>query len=213
MQIGILGSGTVGQSLALGFAREGHTVKIGTRDPHKPELKTWLAQAPAGVSAGMFGDAALFAELALLCTSWSGTENAIWLADPKLLAGKIVIDVTNPLMTSAAGPALALGYTDSGGEQVQRWLPGARVVKCFNTVNAGLMYRPQLAGGPPTMPLCGDDNAARSVVAEIVQTFGWEPLDLGRLDAARLLEPIAMAWIRYGFMHNHWTHAWKLLGR
>jgi len=107
MKIGILGTGEVGQALAQGFTRHGHQVKLGHRDPKQS-----------------YADAAKFGEIALLCTPWTGTENAIKLTDPKNLAGKVVIDVTNPFKSTPAAPfALALGFDDSGGEQVQRWLP------------------------------------------------------------------------------------------
>lgn len=212
MKIGILGSGNVGQQLARAFVSEGHDVRLGTRQPSNPELQNWAASLGPKVSIGMFGDAALFGELIVLATAWSGTENALWLADPRLMAGKIVIDATNPLaVVPGSTPVLALGFTDSGGEQVQRWIPDGKVVKCFNTVGAALMYKPQLPGSPPDMFLCGNDAVARKTVADICEAFGWVPVDCGGIEAARLLEPLAMLWIDDGFRTGRWTKAWKML--
>ncbi len=211
MKIGILGSGNVGQALGLGFAAHGHDVKMGTRSPESDKVKAWLAQAGSRASAGSYAQAAAFADVAVLATSWSGTENALGLAGPDHLAGKVVIDVTNPLDFSGGVPRLVLGHTDSGGEQVQRWLPRARVVKAFNTVNNADMVHPQYEGGPPDMFLCGNDDDAKRTVTEICVAFGWPVIDLGGIEGARLLEALAMLWILYGFRNNTWRHAFKLL--
>jgi 8-hydroxy-5-deazaflavin:NADPH oxidoreductase len=214
MKIGILGSGPVGQALGAAFAQEGHEVKIGTRKPDDPKITQWRKQTGARASAGSFADAARFAELAVLATKWEGgaTENAITLADPKNLAGKVVIDTTNPLKFSAGGPAgLWVGLTDSGGEQAQRWLPGAKVVKAFNTVNYAYMYKPQLPGGPPEMFLCGDDAKARQTVADICRKFGWVVTDIGELAGARVLEPLALLYCIIAIQSGSWSLAWKLL--
>lgn len=214
MRIGVIGSGMVGQRLGAGFIAEGHEVVLGSREPERPELQQWKNAAGPQAQLGRFGTAAAFGEWVVLATHWSGTENAIWLADPKLMRGKIVIDATNPLRVfGTTPPQLDLGFTDSGGEQVQRWIPDGRIVKCFNTVNANLMYRPSLPEGPADMFLCGNDPQANREVSQLVESFGWRPVDLGNLEQARLLEPLAMIWIRYGFQHNHWTHAWKLINR
>src|SRR5437867_12637901 len=127
MKIGILGSGIVGQTLGSGFAALGHDVKLGTREPWGDRAQAWSSRAGARASAGSFRDAAAFGEVAVLATLWTGTENALRLAGPENLRGKVVIDATNPLLPSPGGPPrLALGHTDSGGEQIQRWLPDSR---------------------------------------------------------------------------------------
>lgn len=150
MKVGVLGSGNVGQALASGFAKHGHAVKLGSREPDSEKIKEWLATAGANVSAGTSAEAAAFGEIVVLATPWDGTENAIRLADPKNMAGKLVIDVTNPLAFKPnQPPGLALGTTDSAGEQVQRWLPDAHVVKAFNIVNFANMIDPHFADGPP----------------------------------------------------------------
>ena len=195
MKVGILGTGTVGQSLAAGFRKYGHEVKLGHRDPKQS-----------------YADAAKFGEVVLLCTPWSGTENAIKLTDPKNLAGKVVIDVTNPLKSEESeAPALAIGFTDSGGEQVQRWLPQARVVKAVNIVGNDLLIDPQLPGGPPDMFIAGNDPAAKQTVTQICKQFGWPVVDIGGIEGSRLLEPLAMLWVVVGFKLNRWDQAWKLL--
>src|SRR5712692_2675706 len=174
MKIGILGSGDVGQSLGSGFVSLGHEVKIGSREAGNEKARAWAAKAGARASTGTFAEAAAFADLAVLATAWSGTPNAIHLANPGSLAGKVVIDATNPLLvTPNAPPGLALGHTDSGGEQVQRWLPESRVVKCFNTVGHAHMVHPDFQGGPPDMFLCGNEAGAKETITGICREFGW----------------------------------------
>ncbi len=211
MKIGIIGSGDVGQALGLGFTALGHDVKLGTRDPGSDKLRTWLGKAGAHASAGTFAEAAGFGEIVLLATSWSGTENALKLAGPERLNGKVVVDVTNPLASAGGKLGLAVGFTDSAGEQVQRWLPGARVVKAFNMVGNAHMFRPQFPGGPPDMFIAGDDEAAKDTVSGFLRDFGWPVIDLGGIEAARLLEPLAMTWIAYAMRSGTYDHAFKLL--
>ncbi|HEX8244745.1 MAG TPA: NAD(P)-binding domain-containing protein [Longimicrobium sp.] len=211
MKIGILGTGVVGQSLGLGFTGRGHDVMIGSRDPGGGKLDGWRAKAGERASAGTFAEAAAFGELAVVATLWSGTENALRMAGAENLEGKVVIDVTNPLDFSAGAPRLALGFGDSGGEQVQRWLPGAKVVKAFNIITAGEMVDPDFPCGPPTMFICGNDEGAKHTVSGICTDFGWEVVDTGGIDGARLLEPLAMLWISHGIRSGAWSHAFKLL--
>ncbi len=212
MRIGILGSGGVGQDLGLGFIGLGHEVKMGSRNPAKAEIKAWLAKAGKKASAGTFAEAAAFGELAVLAIKWTGTENAISLAGPGNFAGKVVIDVTNPLaLKPNALPWLAVGGDDSASEQVQRWLPKAKVVKAFNSVNHAHMFKPSFPGGPPDMFICGDDDAARGTVAGICREFGWEVVDMGKLEAARLIEPLALIYIRNATQTGNWNCAFKLL--
>jgi 8-hydroxy-5-deazaflavin:NADPH oxidoreductase len=198
MKIGVLGTGEVGRTLAAGFKKKGHEVRTGHRDPKEP-----------------YAEAAKFAEVAVLATPWSGTANAIELTDPKNLAGKVVIDVTNPLkFEESQAPQLALGFDDSGGEQVQRWLPQAKVVKCFNIVGSSLMVDPKVPGGPPDMFIAGNDAAAKQTVTKLCNDLGWPMVvDLGGIEGSRLLEPLAMLWVTVGFKLDRWDQAWKLLHR
>ena len=211
MQIGILGSGGVAQALGAGFLKLRHDVKLGSRDPAK--LKPWVEQAGKHASAGSYEDTARFADIAVLATLWSGTESALKLAGaPASLAGKLVMDVTNPLIYETGKmPRLALGHSDSGGEQVQRWLPQSKVVKAFNTVGHAHMVEPKFAGGPPDMFICGDDASAKQVVAGFCKSFGWSVVDTGGIEGARLLEPLCILWVEYGLRSQSWNHAFKLL--
>ena len=212
MKIGVLGSGDVGQALGNGLISLGHEVKMGSREAGNEKARAWVAKSGVKASQGTFADAAAFADLAVLATLWSGTENVIRQAEPRNLAGKVVIDATNPLVfTPNEPPSLALGHTDSGGEQVQRWLPKSRVVKCFNIVGHPHMVHPDFPGGPPDMFLCGNDAEAKKTVTGICQAFGWPVIDIGGIEGARLLEPICILWILYGIRSKTWNHAFKLL--
>ena len=210
MKVAILGTGDVGRALARGFLSRGHDVTMGSRDAGKAQ--SVAAQVGDGTSGGSFSDAASFAEVAVLATSWSGTENALGLAGADNLAGKVVIDATNPLnFFDDRPPELALGHTDSGGEQVQRWLPGARVVKAFNIVGNAHMVDPDFPGGPPDMFICGNDDDAKRTVTQILDDFGWPAIDIGGIEGARLLEPMCILWVGYGVRSGTWNHAFKLL--
>jgi 8-hydroxy-5-deazaflavin:NADPH oxidoreductase len=211
-KIGILGTGDVGRALGVAFATLGHEVKIGSREPASDKVNALLGKIGHGATAGSFAEAATFGEVVVLATLWSGTESAIRLAGPQKFKGKVVIDATNPLVfTPNAPPALALGHTDSGGEQVQRWLPGARVVKAFNTVGNAHMFKPAFPGGPPDMFIAGNDADSKRVVTEILTDFGWSTVDVGGIEGARLLEPLCIAWVSYGIRTGTWNHAFKLL--
>jgi predicted dinucleotide-binding enzyme len=211
MKVGILGSGVVGQALGTAFAALGHEVKIATREPGGGKLGEWLGKTGAKASEGAFAETAMFGDLLVLATPWSGTRSAIQLAGPENTANKTVIDVTNPLDFSRGAPALALGFDTSAGEEVQRWLPGAHVVKAFNIIGNKFMFRPQFAGGPPTLFYAGNDAGAKATVKKIIEDFGLEPIDLGGIEMSRYLEPLAMVWIVYGFTTKSWDHAFKLL--
>lgn len=213
MKVAILGTGMVGQALARGFIGIGYEVVFGTRDPGGESARKAVAQA-SGAGAATFAEAARQADFAVLATGWPGTENAVRMAGADNLKGKLLIDVTNPLDASqGVPPKLAVGFTTSAGEMIQAWLPQSRVVKAFNTVTAGHMVDPKLAGGPPTMFIAGNDKDAKAQVLDILGKFGWESVDIGGIEGARLLEPLAMLWITYAFQNDHWTHAFKLLGR
>ena len=212
MKIGILGTGDVGQALGSGFVKYGHQVKMGSRNPNQDKVKAWLERVGKGASAGTFAEAAAFGEAAVLAINWAGTENAIRLAGPENLAGKVVIDVTNPLdFSSGMPPKLAVGWTDSAGEQVQRWLPNSHVVKAFNIVGNPHMVNPQFPGGPPDMFICGNDSKARQTVTGFLQAFGWSVVDIGGIQGARYLEPLAMIWILQSINTKSGNHAFKLL--
>jgi predicted dinucleotide-binding enzyme len=199
VRIGILGSGAVGQALARGYLRHGHDVRIGTRQPEVGDL-------PVGPAAEVAADSdvvVLAVQGAVAVELVSGLRAE--------LDGTVLIDATNPLDLSAGRPQLYVGTTDSLGEQVQRAVPGARVVKAYNTVGNALMVDPELPGGPPTMFIAGDDAAAKETVAGLLAETGWDVADLGGIEASRYLEPMCMAWVAYGARNGTWMHAFRLL--
>lgn len=183
MKIGIIGSGSVGEHLGSGFAALGHEVKMGTRNPAK--LDQWLQNAGKKASVGSFEDAAKFGELIILATKWAdgATENAINLAGKSNFPGKVVIDVTNPLLFDAADqpPKPAFGYPQSGGLQIQTWLPEAKVVKAFNIVTANYMTNAKLKQGTPDLFIAGNDASAKKTVSDIAKRWGWDVQDIGIL--------------------------------
>jgi predicted dinucleotide-binding enzyme len=209
MQIGVLGSGAVGRALGRGWAKHGHQVVLGSGSPARAELQQWAAET--GQSVADFGDAARAGELVALALLGMATVDVLHQVGPDALAGKVVIDATNPLTFENGRPGLFVGHTDSLGEQVQRTVPGARVVKAYNTVGNTLMVDPELPGGPPTMFLAGDDADAKQVVADLLAATGWDAVDLGDITAARELEAMCLAWVRYGVATGTWEHAFKLL--
>lgn len=212
MKVGILGSGAVGLALGTGFINLGHAVKIASRNPQKESLQQWVAEHGTNASAGDFAQTAAFADVAVLATRWDGTENALALAEPQNLAGKVVIDATNPLdFSQGFPPRLTVGHTDSGGEMVQRWVPDANVVKAFNIIGLEHMVNPAFPAGPPDMFICGNSDSAKTTVSDILRAFGWDVIDGGDITAARYLEPVAMVWIRYAMTTGTRNHAFKLL--
>ena len=213
MRVGILGSGEVGQSLGRGFAARGHSVMLGSRTPDSEKVKTWIQETDGETTPGTFRAASQFGEVLVLATLWAGTENAIELAGAENFAGKVVVDVTNPMDFSLGMPPfLTHGNNDSGAEQVQRWLPKARIVKSFNIVNSADMVDPDYRGGVPEMYVCGNDEAARSRVADICRDFGWKRVtDIGDLKAARHLEALANFWVHLALVRGGWRQAFSLL--
>jgi predicted dinucleotide-binding enzyme len=211
--VAILGNGVVGTTLAKGFAELGYQVIFGTRDVRSAKTRAALDAVP-GSRATAGAEASSEASIAVLAVPWSGLEAAIFSAGPDNLAGKLVIDTSNPLDFAAEMPTLAIPATDSAGELVQRLLPRSQVVKAFNIVTAAHMVHPRLADGTPDMLIAGDDPAAKARVAEILKGFGWRtPIDVGPIGASRLLENLAMLWVTYGVRNDHWTHAFSVLGQ
>jgi len=215
MNIGILGTGDVGRVLGAGFARHGHQVLIGTRDPSAEKVHNWVNETGNDVSAGTFADAAAFGEVIVLAIGWANVENAIRLAGSDTFTGKVVLDATNPLHFESPDkpPVLALGHTDSAGEQVQRWLPNAHVVKAFNIVGNAHFVEPDFPEGKPEMFICGNDAEAKQVADSLIRDLGWpSAIDLGDITMARHLEPMAMVWITHLFNNGfNVNHAFKLL--
>ena len=207
-KVGILGSGDVGQALGRGFARHGWDVMLGTRDPAK--LADWQKETRQRV--GSFAEAARHGEVVVLALHGAGAEAALDLAGQGSFANKLVLDATNPLDFSEGNvPGLLVGTTDSLGERIQRKLPLAKVVKCFNTVSSAQMVDPRFREGTPPMLICGDDADAKKRTEAILRDLGWPGvLDVGGIDGARWLEALVPLWVRVAVARGSaWGHAFK----
>ncbi len=211
MKVGILGSGDVAKSLAGGFLKHDHEVMLGTRDSAK--LADW-AKKNARSRVGSFAEAAKFGELVVVAVRGTVASEALRAASAANLAGKAVIDATNPIADAPPVNGVLKYFTsldESSMERLQREFPQARFVKAFNSVGAANMVNPKFKGGPPTMFICGNDDAAKKTVTRILDQFGWETADMGKAEAARAIEPLCMLWCIPGFLRQDWVHAFKLL--
>jgi predicted dinucleotide-binding enzyme len=211
MKIGILGSGDVAKSLGAGLRRKGHEVMLGASDIAR--LAAWTAGS-GGVRSGSFADAAAFGELAILAVKGSAAVAAIRAAGAQALAGKAVIDATNPIADKPPVNGVLQFFTgpnESLLETLQREFPSVHFVKAFNSVGHAHMIDPKFAGGAPTMFYAGNDDTAKAMVAALIREAGWEPCDMGRAEAARAIEPLCMLWCIPGLLRNEWGHAFKLV--
>lgn len=209
-KIGVIGSGTVGQTLASGFKTHGYDVRIGSRTPAKLDQFS----KSAGIPNGTFADVAGWADAVVLAVHGNAAEEAIRTAGESHLRGKIVIDTTNPIADAPPVDGVLQYFTgpnDSLMERLQKVCPQAKFVKAFNCVGAPRMVDPSFVGGKPTMFYCGNDADAKAWVAKVLDQFGWETADMGSALAARAIEPLAQLWCIPGFKQNSWTHAFKVL--
>jgi predicted dinucleotide-binding enzyme len=211
-KVAVLGTGKVGEVLSNGFLKHGYAVMRGSRDPGK--LEAWKATAGPKAATGTFSEAARWGELIVLAVKGMAAESALDLAGAAHLAGKVVIDTTNPIAEAPPTNGVLHYFTtleDSLMERLQRRVPAARFVKAFSCVGNAYMVDPKLPGGPPSMFICGDDDVAKAEVSRILVRFGWEVEDLGKVEAARAIEPLCILWCLPGFTQNRWTHAYKVL--
>ncbi len=211
MKVGVLGSGDVAKTLAAGFSKHGHSTMIGTRDAAK--LREWAADNP-GCKVGSFDETAAFGDVVVLAVKGTASADALRAAGAKNIAGKCVIDATNPIADAPPVNGVLKFFTsldESLMEQLQREFPSALFVKAFNSVGSALMVDPELRGGRPSMFICGNDEKARQTVSGILEQFGWETVDMGKAEAARAIEPLCMLWCIPGFLRDQWSHAFKLL--
>lgn len=210
-KIAVLGSGAVGQTLADGLLKHGYEVVRGSREPAK--LAEWRAKAGAKASVATFADAARDGELVILSVKGTAAESAIDLCGDAL-AGKTVIDTTNPIADKPPVHGVLSFFTSLDSslmERLQNKAPAAKFVKAFSCVGNALMVNPKLPGGPPTMFICGNDAGAKAQAKEILDQFGWEIEDLGAAEAARAIEPLCMLWCIPGLNGGGWMHAYKVL--
>lgn len=197
MRIAIIGAGNVGSTLGRAWQRRGHEITYGVRNPDDSKYADLgpVTDNAAAVAA---------ADIVAVCTPWQATQAAVAACGD--LTGKVVIDCTNPLTPDVT--ALELGHTTSGAEQVAAWASGARVCKAMNQIGAPMMDAPALPSSP-VMFVCGNDDAAKEIAAQLVRGLGFETLDAGDLTAARLLEPLALLWIHMALRRGLGT-GWAL---
>lgn len=224
MKIGILGTGVVGKTLAAKLVELGHEVMIGTRSVAEtlaktendmmgsPPFKEWHAGNPK-VKLGTFAEAAQLGEMIILATHGVATTSAIDQAGKNNFKGKVVVDTTNPLdFSQGMPPKFAASLGSSLGEQIQKHIPEAKVVKAFNTVNAFVMVSPKREEGDPDLFIAGNDEVAKSKFTSLAEQMGWKRIiDSGDISNSYWLEAMTMFWVYYGFKNNHWSHAFKLL--
>jgi len=199
MKIAILGTGEVGSHLGSSLVRLGHEVRMGSRDAGNPKAEEWAKGAGPGATHGTFAEAASYGEVVFNCTAGAVSLEALRMAGSENLAGKVLVDVSNPLdFSKGMPPTLTVCNTDSVGEQIQRAFPGSRVVKALNTMRHELMTNPGLVPGEHDAFVCGNDAAAKAEVTRMLKEwFGWESvIDVGDIGGARGLEMVLPLWLR-----------------
>jgi predicted dinucleotide-binding enzyme len=209
-RFGVLGSGDVGKTLSAGLKRHGYEVRIGSRTAAR------LADfsKASGIPASTFADVAVWAEALVLAVKGTAAVEAVREAGPAALAGKLVIDTTNPIAPTPPEDGVLSYFTTPNSsllEQLQGTFPDVKFVKAFNSVGHASMVDPSYPGGKPTMFYCGNDASAKAVVARLLDQFGWEAADMGTAKAARAIEPLCQLWCIPGFREQSWRHAFKLL--
>lgn len=210
-RIGVLGSGSVAQTLAAGFRKHGHEVMIGSRSPEK--LADFVGANP-GIEAGTFAQTAAFGDVVVLAVKGTVAADVLDQAGHENVARKVVIDPTNPIADEPPDNGVLRFFTgpnDSLMERLQARVPQARFVKAFSCVGGPFMVDPKFPGGRPTMFICGDDAEAKSEVAAILDSFGWDFEDVGLVQSARAIEPLCQLWCAPGLLRNEWTHAFHLM--
>jgi 8-hydroxy-5-deazaflavin:NADPH oxidoreductase len=203
MNIGVLGTGVVGETIASALTDKGYNVRMGSRDAGNDKAAAWVRKSNKHATQGDFNDAAAFGEIVFLCLNGAYALDAVKMIDADSVDRKIVIDLTNPLdFTHGMPPRIleGLGNSNSLGEEIQKALPHAYVVKTLNTVNAHLMVNPKLVnGGDHSLFVCGNDPDAKNKVKHfLVDVFGWRAenlLDLGGIQSARMTEAYVPFWV------------------
>ncbi len=209
MKIGILGSGDVGKTLALGFKKHGYEVMIGTE--HKEKLFEWKEKNNIDVAS--FSATAEFGEIVVLSVKGKSAKEALTISGSENLTGKTVIDTTNPIADSPPENGVLKFFTsldNSLMEQLQKDFPEVNFVKAFNSIGSPFMVNPAF-DEKPTMFICGNNYESKKVVTEILDKFGFEVEDMGKVESARAIEPLCMLWCIPGFLRNEWYHGFKLL--
>lgn len=211
MKIGILGTGMVGETLGTKFIQLGHQVKMGSRTANNESAAKWVQAAGANASQGTFADAAAFGDMVFICLKGAVFLDVAKTLGPQPLAGKVVVDVSNPLEFSNGSLTLSICNTNSLGEEVQKAIPSAKVVKSFNTVNCDVMVDPA-KGGHPTMFVCGNDSGAKKQFTEFIQTLGWRDIiDIGDITKSRGTEALMHLWMNLFGLFGTPHFGWKIV--
>ncbi len=213
MNISIIGAGDVAQSLASGLIEAGHNVMIGSPESTAHSVGRFNKKHKAKkAGTGSTTEAASFGEVAFLATAWHSSQDILQQIRPQL-AGKIIVDITNPLLfEDDRPPSLAFGHDMSGGELIQQSLPDSHVVKTLNFVSHRHMVRPSYKDGRPSMLVCGNNTSAKQYIAELLHDLGWKDvIDIGRIEKSRLLEPLCLLWLEVGLARDTWDHAFSIL--
>lgn len=211
-KIGIIGSGIVGQTLANGFIKHKYEVMIGTRDPSK--LQEWKVKIKDKGEIGNFEEAAEFGEIIVLAVKGTAAKEVLQMVGAENLNNKTIIDTTNPIADEQPVNGVLKFFTSldrSLIEELQATFPKANFVKAFNSIGNAFMVNPDFNGVKPTMFICGNDDKSKKEVSKILDLFGFDVEDMGKIEAARAIEPLCMLWCIPGFLKNKWNHAFKLL--
>lgn len=213
-KIGVFGTGEVGRTIATKLIELGYEVKMGSRTANNEKAVEWAKQNGEKASTGTFADAATFGEIIFNCTKGEATLAVFEQAGLEKFAGKIVVDQSNSLdMSNGFPPTLLPEYinTTSLGEEVQKLIPEAHVVKTLNVVNCALMTNPALTPGDATMLVCGNEQQAKQEVTKILNQFGWnDVLDLGDIVASRGMEMFITTWVRLFMATNNINVTFKI---
>jgi predicted dinucleotide-binding enzyme len=212
--IAIVGTGPVGDALAKGFLANGYSVKRASREPQK--LEAWKQAATGDASIGTLAEAASFGDIIVLAVKGTAAESALEQAGIETLAGKIVIDTTNPIADEKPDQGVLRYFTkanESLMERLQAKAPRTKFVKAFNSVGNAFMVNPPFKPRP-SMFICGDDAGAKAETTKILEQFGWDAVDMGGVQSARPIEALCQLWCVPGLTRNDWAHAfaWLKLG-
>jgi 8-hydroxy-5-deazaflavin:NADPH oxidoreductase len=211
VKVGILGSGDVGKVLAKGFLKNGYQVAIGSDHPEK--LTEFKRENPE-METATFEQAAQSGDIVVVCVKGTVAEKIVEKVK-RHLTGKTVIDTTNPIADAPPQNGVLKYFTsleESLMERLQTIAPDAQFVKAFNSIGSALMVNPEFGDDTkPTMFICGNNDDAKKKVHEILEKFGFEVEDMGKVESARAIEPLCILWCIPGFLRNEWSHAFKLL--
>lgn len=211
VKVGILGSGDVGKVLAKGFLKNGYQVAIGSDHPEK--LTEFKRENPE-METATFEQAAQSGDIVVVCVKGTVAEKIVEKVK-RHLTGKTVIDTTNPIADAPPQNGVLKYFTsleESLMERLQKIAPDAQFVKAFNSIGSALIVNPEFGDDTkPTMFICGNNDDAKKKVHEILEKFGFEVEDMGKVESARAIEPLCILWCIPGFLRNEWSHAFKLL--